>query len=188
MERKPRGYWHIYENCYNVAKKYNSRSEFMHGNFGAYTSARKNGWLNDYTWFAEVRTPSGFWDYEKCYTEAQKYNTKIDFLQNNPKAYNAAYKNGWLNDYTWLKKQQIWNKETCYQEAKKYTTKSDFKKFGKSAYLVACKNGWINDYTWLLHGNIKWTHDACYNEAKKYKSRYEFHQNNGGAYAAAIKN
>ena len=47
---KPVGYWNSYEHCYDEAKKFNSRSEFLDNSQMAYNSARKNGWLDDYTW------------------------------------------------------------------------------------------------------------------------------------------
>jgi hypothetical protein len=50
LERKriKRGYWQEYENCYNEAKKYTKVSDFMRKSSGAYKSASKNGWLDEF--------------------------------------------------------------------------------------------------------------------------------------------
>ena len=69
------------------------------GNNGAYTAARKNGWLNDYNWFNKIRKN---WDYSTCYDEAKKYVTRSEFKTGCGSAYSLAMKNGWIKDYEWL--------------------------------------------------------------------------------------
>ena len=39
---------------------------------------------------------------KKCVEEAKKYERMVDFYTNSKKAYAAAYKNGWLDEYTWF--------------------------------------------------------------------------------------
>ena len=39
-----------------------------------------------------------YWTLKKCQEEASKYKTKIEFLENNKRAYQASYKKGWLNE------------------------------------------------------------------------------------------
>ena len=41
--------------CYKEAKKYKTLTDFEYGSSGAYSAARINGWLIDYTWFAVLR-------------------------------------------------------------------------------------------------------------------------------------
>lgn len=102
--RKAKGYWDVYENCYDEAKLYKTRSEFCKGCSSAYYAARRNGWLKDYTWFKESRKQksNGYWIYENCYEEAKKYQTKTEFCKGCGSAYDAAWKNKWLDDYTWF--------------------------------------------------------------------------------------
>ena len=108
METKPWGYWD-YENCFNEAKKYKKRSEFNRLSNGAYEKARQNGWLKDYSWLlsyhdalSEART---YWTADRCFEAAKKYKSKSEFRSKCVGAYTAALKNGWLNSYTWLKRQ-----------------------------------------------------------------------------------
>ena len=42
------------------------------------------------------------WTYEKCYDEAKKYKTRTEFRKNRYSAYIVAFKNGWVDDYTWF--------------------------------------------------------------------------------------
>ena len=189
-----------YETCYDEAKKYKSKGEFKKNNATAYQTARKNGWLNDYTWFKRpVVSIIRKWTREACYDEAKKYKSRGEFSKNSPNAYNSALKNGWLDDYTWFNSNQkqkgYWNKENCYNEAKKYKTRRLFHIGSKGAYAAAWKNGWLDDYTWFEDGvkiaadnKRKWNREACYDEAKKYKTYPDFRINSKGAYAAAYKN
>ena len=80
------------------SKKYNTRNEFQKGNGSAYNVARKNGWIEEYTWLGESKT-SKKWNYETCMEESKKYNTRNEFCKGNGSAYEVARKNGWLDDF-----------------------------------------------------------------------------------------
>ena len=194
-KQKPCGYWNNYENNYNEALKYNSRSEFKKGSSGAYRVACKNGWLDNYNWFEEKCKPNGYWEtYENNYNEAQKYNSRNEFQKGCSSAYKVACKNGWLDNYNWFeekcKPNGYWIYETCYQEAKKYNSRSEFQKGCISAYDVARQNGWLDNYNWFSDSKTikKWNEKTCYQEAKKYKSRREFQRGCGRAYQVARQN
>lgn len=151
--KRPHGYW-SYENCYNEALKYKSRSEFKQGNHLAYRTAVKNGWLDDYDWFTR---PNSKWNYQSCLEEAKKYSTRSEFANGSSGAYHVACRNKWIDDYTWLPtdgrhlkyQKSKWNYENCYKEAQKYKSRGEFAKQNNSAYNSARKHKWIDDYTWL---------------------------------------
>ena len=149
---KPSGFWNQ-ENCYTEAWKYTKRIDFQKGSGSAYISARRNGWLDDYSWFEDVKKSNGFWTKERCYGEAKKYKSKNGFHKESSGAYKVALKNGWLADYTWFdetkKENNYWTFERCYDEAKKYKSFAEFRKTCISAYGAARKNGWLCDFTWL---------------------------------------
>ena len=149
---KPNGYWNNYEHCYEEAKKYKSRGEFSDKSPSAWRRAKKNGWIEDYTWFEEKVKPNGYWNYKHCYEEALKYKTRTEFEDNCGGAVSVARKNGWMDDYTWMPiptNTNVWNYENTYNEAQKYKNKSEFKFGNNSAYNSARKNGWLKDYVWL---------------------------------------
>lgn len=152
-KRKPAGYWDNYDNCYEEAKKYESKVSFQKGNNSAYNAARKNKWIDK--WFGKnTKKPSGYWNnYDNCKEEALKYKTRGEFSKANISAYIRALKYGWLDEWfgedTAQKPSGYWNYDTCYNEALKYEKQSDFRKYSSAAYCAARKNGWIKDYHWL---------------------------------------
>ncbi len=104
-ERKPNGYWNIYDNCYEAAKQCTSRRELQKKSKGAYGAARRNNWLKDYTWFESKYTPAGFWEiYDNCYEAAKQCTSRTEFSKKYGRAYYHARKNGWLDEFTWLKR------------------------------------------------------------------------------------
>ena len=151
--KKPAGYW-TYETCYEEAKKYKTRSAFGKMAGVAYRLARKNGWLDDYTWFNSSSTPAGYWTYERCLTEAKKYKTRNEFHKANLGAYDAAYRNKWLKDYIWLESKFVWTYDACYEVAKQFKTKREFEKGRCGAYSAARRNGWLKDYTWMVSNRV----------------------------------
>lgn len=101
LERKisEKGHWNNYDNCYNEAKKYKSRHEFDRGSSVAYETSRKNGWLDKFVWLNQQTHPKGYWTYEKCKEEAQKYKSRYEFLKNVPGACDSSRRNGWLDEF-----------------------------------------------------------------------------------------
>ena len=190
--------------CYNEAMKYKTRGDFAKFNGSAYDVARRNGWLNDYTWFEEMQKPSGYWeDYDNCYNAAKECKTKTEFIKKYSAAWVQARKRGWQNDYVWFNEvekiawNKKWNYDTVLEEAKKYKTRKEFGTKAHGAYKVAVKNGWLDSYDWFENTHevlsraikaskkIKWTYDVCREIALKTKSRHEFRQKSNGAYIAS---
>lgn len=101
-QQKPKGYWNNYNNCYEEAKKYKSIRQLQLGCPSAYLSAKKNGWIDDYTWFTRRNKPQGYWTKETCYQEAQKYKKITDFARKAVRAYTLSKENGWMTDYKWF--------------------------------------------------------------------------------------
>lgn len=127
----------------------------------------------------------GKWTREICYEEAKKYKTLKEFTENSYNAYNAAYKNGWLDDYTWLEtirnskhEKWYWNDYNhCFEEAKKYKTRKELQVGNGSAYDSALRHGWLDDYTWILPTKDLLDYDTCFKIAKKYTRLVDFRNN-----------
>lgn len=145
-----------------------------------------------------MKKPRGYWNYEHCYQEAQKYQTRMDFKRGCSSAYNVAKNNKWLNDYTWFQKpsyKAFWTKEKCYEEARKYRYSTEFRKNCDGAWSKAYKEGWIKEYTWFGDGNKInadkkriWNKETCYELAKKCTSRSDFKKHNAQAYKVSKEN
>lgn len=135
-----------------------------------------------------------YWNYERCLEEAKKYASRGTFYKGNQSAYNSAYKNHWLDDYTWFAPSRTikkWTEDTCREEAKKYTSRKEFYTKNQSAYSISHKNGWLKDYTWLKFQSQKpygyWTRERCIEEAKKYKTVKEFVKKSSNCYKHSLE-
>lgn len=178
------------ETCHKEALKYKTKVEFRKNALGAFVAAKKNGWIDDYTWLETTQKPSGYWIYERCYNEALKYQTLRDFIKNGGGAYGAAKRNGWLEDFKWLKRsdkthKNYWTYERCKEEASKYNNKSEFRIKSINAYQATRKNGWLYDF---FQNEKKCSYETCVIEAAKYKTKTEFRKNNSTAYQYSVRN
>lgn len=150
------GKWN-YKSCYKEAQKYKTLKEFRKKSSAAYNVVCKNGWQDDYAWLKTVNHKPNYWTYERCYKEAQKYETRTKFQKGSGSAYDKALKKNWLGDYIWFAtsaNEFRWNYEKCYAEARKYTKLSDFIKNSGGAYNVSRRNKWLKDFTWLYKKDI----------------------------------
>ena len=101
--KRRNGYWND-ENVIEEAKKYTTLKEFRKNSCGAYdyASDRKDLFNKIKEFLKAKRKPNGYWNYERCYGEAKKYKTLIDFHNKSSSAYNSAKDNGWLENFIWL--------------------------------------------------------------------------------------
>jgi hypothetical protein len=88
------------EKVIKLAKNFNSRSEFKSANSSAYSRARINGWLDEICSHMNLKIhPNGYWTKEKVLKSAKQFNTRTAWLRSSDSAaYNAARKNGWLEE------------------------------------------------------------------------------------------
>ncbi len=192
--------------CYEEARKYLFREDFRKSSAVAYNKSVKRGWINDYTWLTKrpkkIRPTQSelYWTKERCYEEAKKYKSRTEFqyAKGANSAYKISVKNGWIDDYDWMKLKDkpdgYWNDyENCYEEAKKYKTRSEFQsaKGSSRAYRSAIENGWIDDYYWMpLKSKPRgyWTEERCMEESKKYKTPTDFRKGSASAYSISLRN
>ena len=192
---KPKGYW-TRETCYYEAKKYNSRAEFSRECATAYEVARKNGWLDDYTWFKKRIVSERKVYLVYCYEDKETNSVYVGltnslkrrhrqhstgFLKHGKVLYDIVYKyfhsiNKDIPDPIVLEKDLYANEAQIYEDL--YI--EHFKNAGLIVLNLA-KAGSLGGYG-------KWDKDSCYKEAKKYKSKIEFRRGSYGAYQAASKN
>ncbi len=186
-----------YEKCQEEALKYMSKSEFQKKEAGAYTSAWKNGWLNDFcSHMVELHKPNGYWTYEKCQEEAFKYKTKSEFEKGSNSAYIISLRNGWIykicnHMIDGKKPNGYWTKEKCYEEALNYQTKTMFSIKSPTAYGIIMKNNWEDSCLHMLEKrkiNNYWTKEKCHEEALKYDTRSVFKTESTSAYSISCNN
>ncbi|WP_198781038.1 GIY-YIG nuclease family protein [Shewanella putrefaciens] len=150
VRKKPSGFW-TKEQCIKEALKYQTRTEFLKNCESAHSKARKNGWLDEVcSHMVSLIKPSGYWNQERCASEALNYSTRLNFQKESEAAYSAARKNRWLNTICshmveFSKPNGYWTKDRCLEEAKKYETRTDFITGCNGAYKVASKEGWLDE-------------------------------------------
>ena len=94
---KPR-YW-TKGRCREVAKRCKTLSEFKIKYRGAYASAAKNGWLEEYTWLElkwSIRTD------ESVMERARKYVSRFEFYKEDESAWRYALKHDLLDKMDWF--------------------------------------------------------------------------------------
>ena len=162
MPKKPNGYW-TEAKILEEAKKYKTLKEFREKANGAYCAASK---LKITHKLYNLTTPGNipnFWTKEKCFEEAKKYNTKIEFHDSAQGAWNASKRNGWLEEYTWLKSTRNANYGKTYtfneinEITKKCFNKVEFKEKHSHQYKFARKHKWLDklDYQGPIFVEVK---------------------------------
>lgn len=132
------------EACYQEAKKYNTKIDFYKNSNSAWVSARKNNWLEEYTWLKSKK--QNVWTYDICYEKAKECNSLMEFRKKYPQGYRKAYLKKWTDDYIWLnkKKRDYWNEEVLKELISKYSSKKEFKKCEPNAWFALSRNKWYH--------------------------------------------
>lgn len=128
------------------------------------------------------------WTKEKVLELASQFNQMNHFKKAHPQAYQAAGRNGWLEDIRQFMKPkyQTWTKETAHQEALKYQHPDQFQTNSNQAYQAASYHGWLPDITsHMTTVQNKWTNESIWETALKYETKRDFIKNDYGAYQAA---
>lgn len=94
------------EKCYDEARKYTIKGDFIKQAPGAYQKACLYGWMEDYTWLKRKKKHNVVWTEENTMKEAKKYRTRTEFHHGNLNAYRAAIKAGWIDSYHWFTRKQ----------------------------------------------------------------------------------
>jgi len=91
------------------------------------------------------------WTMDKCKKEALKYNNRGEFSVKSANSYNAAVRNGWLDEicsHMIIKRRPngYWTFDKCKESAMTCKNKEEFyKKFG-GGFVVAKNKGWLNNF------------------------------------------
>lgn len=92
-----RNYW-TKEHCQERALKYKHRSDFKIGDGSAYSTAVRNGWLDEICSHMTKPTPKIKWTKEECHKVALRYKTALEFRKQERSVYATALHKGWLED------------------------------------------------------------------------------------------
>ncbi len=125
---------------------------------------------------------------------ASKYSKMNDFKKNEPKAYGAASKNGWIEDVRKIMTPayEDWSDiEKIYKEASKYETLKDFRELSPKAYAAATNKNILDNLKNFLKptpsSKPSMSPEEVTKEAQKYSNRKDFRTQSPLAYRWAIK-
>lgn len=92
-------YWTL-KKCQKEALKYNSKKDYSNLSHGSYSSALKNGWLDDIcSHMKMLRYPNGYWTYDNCKKHSLECKNKREFSIKYNRGYQISLKRGWLNEF-----------------------------------------------------------------------------------------
>ncbi len=139
------------------------------------------------------------WTKEKCAKEALKYKHRSDFCKHSHRAYDAALREGWLDDICShmtrkIKPMGYWTDEAIMNEAKKYSSQTEFRNSAPSCFTLcqvrglmtqACSHMVVQKKSPAGYWKDK---ENCRKEAMKYTKRVDFSRNAQTAYKISIRN
>lgn len=114
---------------------------------------------------------------KKVLNIARQYTELSEFQRQQHGAYEAACKNGWIQECDWLtrkvRKSSVFTKEFCMNIARQCTSRKELKKKDSTVYGKMIRTGWIEECDWLesAHKERKdLPYDYCIEIAKGYKT------------------
>ena len=147
-----------YDMVVESAKKFGTRQEWRDNDSKAYSCAKRRGILDDKGIVSHFKKPYLNWSKEKIQESANKYYTKREWREGDPKAYDSARHNGKAEDFcSHMTPEKInWTKELIQEYANKYATKNQWRKSHKNSYQSVKNSGYsIEEFTSHMVCGIK---------------------------------
>jgi hypothetical protein len=194
--KKPSGYW-TKERCMEEARKYTTKKDWGRAGKGSYAKSILNDWFDECVahMIPNKNKPKGYWTKERCMEDALNYSSRNEWNDNSNSSYNAAKKNGWIEECAthMIKKINIWkDKERCLEVAKRHDSIRQWQLNHSTSYIMARKNGWFDECIAHMVSIKKpsgyWTKERCMEDALKYSTKTEWLKKNAKCYQAARRN
>jgi hypothetical protein len=135
--------WDNKEEILYTASKYDNITMFRNENGGMYSSAKKNGWLDD---IKRIILPKFLWTKDKAMEVTKRYTDYRTFREENKNTYDAIMKYGWRDCLEHLQRtDRKWTYDEVKEESLKYNSRNDFCKYSTNAYNYAVRNNLLNE-------------------------------------------
>lgn len=149
--KQPTGHW-TKEEIMKVAKAEKSYKDFSNNARGAYLAAVRMKITEEIKTLYKTPARRKNWTREDVLAESKNYKTRSEFRNNSKAAYNAAQRNGWLDEAcehmtasTHKVPRGFWTRDKVMLEAIKYDSKIEFQKGSTVAYQKAHRSNWLPD-------------------------------------------
>jgi predicted RNA-binding protein YlxR (DUF448 family) len=187
--------WNNKETIIKEVKNYNTYNEWALDSPSSYRAARR---LNLIKFIQNNFLPKSRrddFDNDFIIKDAQKYNSRVDWIKNSKSTYNAAKKKNILDEacrhmIASREKKKWKDKETIIEEVKNYKTYKEWIYSSPSSYHAAIKFKllkFIQNSFLPKHYRDDFDNDFIIKDAQKYKSRVDWIRNSQSAYNAARK-
>ena len=87
-----------FEECQEIALKYDKRSEFKEKDRTCFNFAKKNGWYDEISKHIKHKSPRYDITFEEAKSEALKYKTRMEFKEKNGQMYSYCVRNKILDE------------------------------------------------------------------------------------------
>jgi len=189
---KSRGKW-LKEDVLADARRFESRTKWTRGSYGAYQAALAHGWSAEAC--AHMRRLKVFsWSEAEILKSALKYSHRTKWFNAESGKYTAAIRMGILEKacaHMEVLFKRKWTESEAVEESKKYRTPSEWQRGSPGSYGFASRMGFLNQITSKMEkaerGRVIWTKDLVLSEARKYSRRSDWFRNSWGSYDRAIK-
>lgn len=180
------------EDCYLIAKQYDTKGQWMAEHRASYNAAKRLGVYDSCT--THMRQGRQKWTEEACMKDSLDYKTKTAWKEGNHPAYRSARKNGWFEVCTaHMENPKLkFTLDVVLSRASNYKSWSEWKREDKNSYIAAQKNGWLNKVAEILerppvnpNHYVKWTKQMIMHEATRFKSRTKWARESSSSYYAA---
>lgn len=194
---KPIGKW-TFEMCLNNALQYSTKPDWRKNEPNAYATAYRKNWIEKCTaHMVQLQKPSGYWTKERCVESAKSYAVRSKWQRENYAAYDAARKNGWLNEccahMSYINRpSSFYTLQNCHESAKKYKTRREWETSeDRKFYKAARTNGWMDACCGHMVSPQAtrgyWTKKRCMESAKTFDTRTKWQRGATSAYAIALR-
>jgi hypothetical protein len=179
-----------------IAKNCSSKEDFYVNHAKEYRYAIKMGLNKEITKLIPRKRK---WTKETILSEALRYGSRKEWMDNNISSYNVALKSGYYDDcvkHMGPRKNFVpekkWTFEICEEIYSKYDTLKELRESESKAVSAAYFHGWHKDlcskFVNSPSGKTKWTFEKVKEEALKYSSIKEMSEKNPTIYVKSLKN
>jgi hypothetical protein len=130
------------------------------------------------------------WTLARMKASASKYETRGEWQKEDLRAYDAAYRNGLLDECCAHMQpvRNSWTPDTLKESASKYGTRKEWREAGPNAYSVAKHHGILDTCcAHMRHIRKSWNLEKLKASAAKYQTRNAWRLDEPAAYSAAHK-
>jgi hypothetical protein len=178
------------EGVAELASQCKTRNDLQKGWPGAYKAAKRWGILDEIFSHVDTKKPNGYWTKERCQEVAMQYEKKAIFQNTEFSAYNAAFKNGWLDEITaHMERNTQWKEFQLIALAGEYETIQAFREAEPNAYMATHRMGVTEEvFAHMTPLHESWTKEKIIALAKQFSHSNEFEKANASAYNLARYN